>query len=129
MQMIPEMTDIVIIKEFSYNNKDGGTTLSQSKRFPSLVDAPFEKKATVKVIRCWHDYETGWRYIAVPYNDPALVTYLEQNSRSQRIYFSQFDVTRGVGREQLNISDIKELNKLDQEIREIESLVRKHSVR
>lgn len=87
MQFIPELGDEVKIISFAFNNKAGGTGLSNGEHDPKY---PLTE-AFVKVIKAWEDDECGWRYWGKPLNKE-LKDYLFENASKQIVYFSQFKV-------------------------------------
>jgi len=82
MIQILEVGDIVKVKEFSYINKSGGSGKSSG-----LYDIKKKYKfplAKVKIVKAWHDYETGWRFWAISANDKALDEYLAKEATRKK---------------------------------------------
>jgi len=66
------------INKFSFNNKAGGTAMSDG----FIGDEKFDKPIEVIVVKSWHDYETGNRGWAMPIpGQPELEAYLERNAK------------------------------------------------
>lgn len=79
-----------VVNEFCFENKYGGTGLSDKKEF---------KPVTVKIIHSWEDYECGWRSHAKPVEvSKELVDYLNshncKNPTDPIFYVGEFDVDR-----------------------------------
>jgi len=89
MKTIPEVGDIITLKEFSFNNKAGGTGMSNWK-----YNEKYTKPVRVKVTKEWEDYECGQRGWGVPENDKGLSAYLEKNALAKIIYWSEFDIIK-----------------------------------
>ena len=90
MKTMPEVGDIIILKEFSFNNKAGGTGMSNWK-----YNETYAKPVKVKVTKEWEDYECGQMGWGVPVkSDKGLIAYLERNSREQIVYWSEFDIIK-----------------------------------
>jgi len=69
--------EIITVTTFAFTNKAGGTGLSNWK-----WDEKFEKPIKVKVIKSFHDYETGQRMWAVPVpEETELLAYLDRNAK------------------------------------------------
>lgn len=103
MKKIPEVGDIITLKEFSFTNKDGGSGMSNwnwgEKYLPPVQ---------VAVVKEWNDYETGQRGWALPrQDDKELMAYLQRNAAEGSydgnmkwkdepgvfiIYWSEFDI-------------------------------------
>ena len=88
--------DIVRVKSFAFTYPSGGTGLSHWEK------DKFEGVAELVVVNAWHDYETGIRMWAIPY-DPKTKKWLEAHSEKTTrdsffkeptvvAYVSQFDV-------------------------------------
>ena len=87
MTKIPKIGEIISVKSFAFDNKEGGTGLSNWR-----FNERFEGVARVKVTKIWHDYETGYRGWAEPDpKDTDLVSYLKRNAKRQIVYWSQWD--------------------------------------
>lgn len=105
----PEVGDVIVLKEFSFNNKAGGTGLSNWEH-----NEKFNGTSTVRVIEEWNDYECGQRgkAFADP-KDKNLIAYLKRNAKSGYydidenqnfkwvnkknmyvIYWSEFDIVK-----------------------------------
>lgn len=87
------MIDITVnkrvrLKEFSFINKHGGTSLSNWEH-----NEKFSGDALVMITERWEDYETGYRFIGESI-DAELDLYLGRNAdpNDKRIFFSEFDV-------------------------------------
>ena len=76
MKHIPEVGDTVMVKEYCFANKYGGTEVNIGS-------------IRCIIVKAWHDYECGWRYWAKP-EDPNLLSSLQ--SPRDVIFVSQFDV-------------------------------------
>jgi len=83
--------DIVSIEKFSYVNVHGGTSESNNPNH-ALATGPF----TIKVVKKWHDYETGWRYWGIP-TTKQLEEFLQVNAHSKEyagtLFFSQWELS------------------------------------
>lgn len=76
MKKVPEVGDTIILKEFCYTNKFGGTGMSDCN-----WDEKYTDTIKVKVIREWYDEETGQRGWGIPDpEDKNLLEYLERNA-------------------------------------------------
>lgn len=101
--MNPEVGDTIVIKSFSFNDKEGGIGMSNWSH-----NEKFLGTATVRVIKEWEDNECGQRgkALADP-RDKKLITYLKRNAKGGYydndlewvdkknffvIYWSEFDV-------------------------------------
>ena len=84
---LPE-TVIANVTSFAFNNPQGGTGMSN---WPH--NQVFDGDTAVRLVKCWHDNETGWRFIGVSHSD-ALNKYLDQNASpaDRRVLFSEFDL-------------------------------------
>lgn len=82
MKIIPEVNDIVVVKQFNFTNIHGGTGISEGQ------------KMKCKITKAWYDYECGWRYWAEPLEeiDPTFFVYDGDYNNDNIIYVSQFDV-------------------------------------
>jgi hypothetical protein len=79
---------IVTVAAFAFDNKEGGTGLSNWQFDPKF-------KGTTKVLICkeWSDYETGQNGIGVPLpQNTKLIKYLSENAKNYNVYVSEFDV-------------------------------------
>ena len=80
---------IVSFTKFAFTVPAGGTGLSNWKhnaRYPHPT-------VKVKVVKGWHDYECGYRFIAES-ACPELTAYLEANGSKEdrRVFVSEFDL-------------------------------------
>lgn len=93
MKKVPEVGDLIVLKEFAFTNKYGGGT-GMSKKFGTTAWNPeYLKPVTVKVTKEWEDYECGQRGWATPLSsDKKLLAYLKENAKSTTIYWSEFDI-------------------------------------
>lgn len=98
-----EVGSKIVLKEFTYNNKGGGTGLS-------TMDPVYPEEIECQIIKKWHDYETGIRGWAYPVKeDKKLLEFLKENSAEGKydnnlewqdnigefvIYWSEFDVLK-----------------------------------
>ena len=96
MKKIPEVGDTITLKKFCYDNKAGGTAMSNWK-----YDEKYSDPIIVTVTKEWNDYECGQRGWAIPIihslHNKKLMEYLERNCKKQsnqyfRIYWSEFDI-------------------------------------
>lgn len=85
-RIIYEPGDAVTFKRFEFINKAGGTGMSDWE-----FDEPFKGEAKAQVVKAFHDYETGQRYIGKALS-PDLKSYLERNGRGLTVYFGEFDL-------------------------------------
>jgi hypothetical protein len=86
MEIIPDVGERCKLASFAFNNKGGGTGLSDW-----LHDERFAGVAEVKCTKKWYDYETGWRYHGQPVS-PDLLDYLGRNSAKDVVYFGLHEV-------------------------------------
>jgi hypothetical protein len=93
MKKVPEVGDTIILKEFAFDNKGGGTAMSNwdhNEKYTDQIEAVVTKE--------WTDYECGQRGWAIPNpRDRELMEYLERNSKRDskkvfRLYWSEFDI-------------------------------------
>lgn len=91
MKKAPEVGDTIKLKEFCYDNKAGGTAMSNWNHDEKYLD-PIK----VVVTKEWDDYECGQRGWATPdIKDKKLIAYLERNAkRPFVIYWSEFDIIK-----------------------------------
>ena len=102
MRNIPEVGDVITLKAFSFNNKEGVTGLTDWDH-----NERYNKPAKFAVVQQWYDYECGYRGWAIPeQSDKDLMAYLQRNARKGQyndnlewkdgdcfiIYWSEFDV-------------------------------------
>lgn len=92
MRCLPDVGDLVELKRFAFINKAGGTGMSDWK-----FDPKFEGVAKARVVKGWHDYETGERYIGVAVSED-LERYMAANANAadKRVRFGEFDL-KGAG--------------------------------
>lgn len=94
VRVIPEVGYILEVKPsnmgFGFSNKAGGTGMSNWE-YNERYEGP---NPIVRIIKSWHDYETGWRTWAVPLNNEA-IEYLKKVAHpdKQHMYVSEFDLT------------------------------------
>lgn len=86
MKMIYEVGDTVSFTCFAFENKAGGTGMSNW-----LYDEIFRGHATGLITRAWEDYETGWRFWCKP-TSKDLVDYVNRNSNRMVVFVSGFDI-------------------------------------
>ena len=75
MKMIPEVGDVITVKEFAFSQANGGTVLS-------------DQQIKCQITKTWYDYECGWRYHAKPLEKVEH----EKYTGDGKIYVSQFDM-------------------------------------
>ena len=76
------------LKMFAFMNRSGGTGMSNWQ-----FNERLEENVKVMVTKGWHDYETGYRFVAES-ADPVLTEYLSRlgHETDKRVFFSQFDL-------------------------------------
>ena len=93
MKKVPEVGDTITLKKFAFDNKGGGTGMSDWSH-----DEKYSDVVQAKVTKEWNDYECGQRGWAIPDpKDKKLMEYLARNSKPDakgyfRIYWSEFDI-------------------------------------
>jgi hypothetical protein len=84
---------IVTVAAFAFDNKEGGTGMSNWQ-----FDPKFRGVAKVLIAKEWSDYECGQRGIGTPIpRDKKLIKYLSENAslngaKNYNVYVSEFDV-------------------------------------
>lgn len=80
---------VVEFKKFAFRNTSGGTGLSNWRHNPRYPHPTVK----VNVVKGWHDYECGYRFIAES-ACPELTAYLEANGSKddKRVFVSEFDL-------------------------------------
>jgi len=90
MRKIAEVGDTIVLKEFAFYNKGGGTGLSNWDH-----DERFVGEATAIITKEWEDYECGQRGWAIAHpSDKNLADYLKRNAGKKIIYWSEFDIIK-----------------------------------
>lgn len=90
--IIPEVGDKYLVnqnenKGFAFNNKGGGTGLSNWE-----YNERFAGKAIVEITKVWYDDECGYRCWAIAVNDE-LKEYLERNCGEDKcVFVGEFDI-------------------------------------
>jgi len=86
MKKIYEVGDTVSFSEFAFENKAGGTGMSNW-----TWNEKFAGVARGLVTVAWDDDETGWRFHCVPVSKD-LIEYIKRNSKNMLVFVSEFDI-------------------------------------
>ena len=86
IKRIYEVGDFVKFSCFAFDNKSGGTGLSDSS-----FNESFKGVGVGIVIKEWEDYETG-QILHCRATSPDLLDYMRRNAKNTTVFVSEFDI-------------------------------------
>lgn len=97
MRKIYEVGDVVMVHTFCYKSKNSGTNMVDRNlkcEFGQFNWGPcynVPEHPQVRLTKAWDDYETGWRYHAIPITSE-LSEFLVLHGVEQKVYVGEFDI-------------------------------------